>query len=252
MVSLDGVSLIYRQQNAAVEAVGKVSLQVKSGETCVLIGPSGCGKTSLLYLVAGLLAPSTGTIKIDQQGLQGQRNKTALILQDYGLFPWKTVRQNVELGLVLRRMPAEKIKLTVEPLMEQMGLTESMGRFPTQISGGQRQRVAIARALAMEPDLLLMDEPFSSLDALTREELQRVVLEIWAQRRITILLVTHNIEEAVFLGQKIVVFSRRPARTIEEIANPAVGMADYRSSAEYFHICTQVRKRLEVSHRGVQ
>jgi len=252
MVSLEGVSLIYGQQSMPVEAVDNVSVEIGSGETCVMIGPSGCGKTSLLYLVAGLLSPSTGTIKIDGAPLSGQRTGTALILQDYGLFPWKTVRQNVELGLRLRGLSRQEMKKTVDPLMERMGLAESENRFPTQISGGQRQRVAIARSLAMSPDLLLMDEPFSSLDALTREELQRVLREIWEERRITIILVTHNIEEAVFLGQKILVFSRRPARMIEVIDNPLAGQADYRASEEYFHICNRVRQRLEVSHHGLQ
>lgn len=250
MISIDKVSLQYRQRKALLEAVADVSLNVEFGETCVLIGPSGCGKSSLLYMVAGLIKPNDGTIKINNEIISGQRSKTALILQEYGLFPWKNVKENIELGLKLRKISHNDIEEIVLPIINKLGLTEYLHHYPTQLSGGQRQRVAIARALALNPDLLLMDEPFSSLDALTREELQQLILQLWNKHSVTMLMVTHNIEEAVYIGQKIVVLSRRPAQIIEIIDNPLGGTENYRSSAEFYQKCSRIRELLEVSHRG--
>lgn len=249
MIAIEGVSLTYKQENTTVEVLNNVSLQMGRGESWVIIGPSGCGKSSLLFLLAGLSRPSAGTVTIQGQSLNGPRQDTALILQEYGLFPWKTVGQNVALGLEIRGLSPKQREERIKPILEELGLASFHHHFPGQLSGGQRQRVGVARALALSPAVLLMDEPFSSLDALTREALQELMLKIWQDRCLTTVMVTHSIEEAVFLGQKIVVFSPRPARIVEVIDNPGVGNLNYRNTADFYHCCGRIREALELGHQ---
>ena len=249
MIDIDRVSLTYNQENATVSVLNNLSLSIAAGESWVIIGPSGCGKSSLLFLLAGLIKPTSGNLTVHGRPLEGPRQSTALILQEYGLFPWKTVRQNVGLGLKIRGLSKEQRAERVKAILEEMGLSEYQQHYPGQLSGGQRQRVAVARALALSPDLLLMDEPFSSLDALTRESLQNLLLNVWQEKGLTMIMVTHSIEEAVFLGRKIVVFSARPARLLDVIENPKVGSPHYRSTAEFYQCCSRVRETLELGHK---
>lgn len=249
MIAIEGVSLTYKQENANVEVLDNVSLQLNRGESWVIIGPSGCGKSSLLFLLAGLTSPTAGRVTVQGQSLNGPRQETALILQEYGLFPWKTVGQNVALGLDIRGLSQKDQEQRIKPILDELGLASFYHHFPGQLSGGQRQRVGVARALALSPDMLLMDEPFSSLDALTREALQELMLKIWQDKGLTTVMVTHSIEEAVFLGQKIVVFSPRPARVVEVMDNPGVGSLNYRDTADFYHRCAQVRETLELGHK---
>jgi len=221
-----------------VRALNGVSFTVARGSTCAIIGPSGCGKTTLLHVLAGLLLPRSGEVRVDGRPLHGPRERTALILQDYGLFPWKTVWGNAALGLQIRGQLASG-RQRVEGLLRELGLWEVRNRFPAQLSGGQRQRVAIARALALEPDLLLMDEPFSSLDALTRESMQELVADLFRRGGITAVLVTHDIAEAAFLGQKILVMA--PGRIGHEVSNPGALGRGYRASSEFLSLCTRLR-----------
>lgn len=223
-------------------------------EAWAVLGPSGCGKTTLLYLLAGLRFPTHGSILIHQQPLIRPRPHTGLILQDYGLLPWSTVRQNAELGIRIRNFygpdgkhtPADfRPDLDVEPWLERLGLAPIADKYPGQISGGQRQRAAIARTLALKPDLLLMDEPFSSLDAPTRESLQTLTLELQAEQGLTLVIVTHAIEEAAVMGQKILVLGQPPNRQAVVVDNPGACEADYRHSAEYLALCRQLRSMLE-------
>jgi len=246
MVLVEDLSVTYRQTNASIQALNGVTFSVKGGETCAIIGPSGCGKTTLLYVLAGLRTGFSGRVLINGKPVQPQRRETALILQDYGLLPWKTVWQNVILGPQLRGLAVPETFNKCEAILRQLGLADLRHLFPGQLSGGQRQRVAIARALAIEPDLLLMDEPFSSLDALTREMLQDNLLAVWKQKRITVVIVTHSIEEAVYLGQKIIVLSPRPARVIGQVDNPAVGSPARRKQAGFHHVCSRLREMLQV------
>lgn len=203
-----------------------------------MVGPSGCGKTTLLSMIAGLLTPTEGTLLVAGQPVAPRRPGTALIMQDYGLLPWKTVFQNVALGLQIRRQPLD----AAYQAMEEVGIAHLASRWPHQLSGGQRQRVAIARSLALSPDLLLMDEPFSALDALTREEMQEMLLHIWRHRHTSIVLVTHSITEAVYIGQQIVVLSPSPGRVVGRFRNPAVGD---RKSSTFHEMVNAVRDALE-------
>lgn len=239
MITVEGVSLSFARNGAAKEILDNISFQVEPRTSCALIGPSGCGKTSLLFLLAGLLQAQKGTITIEGDPRCGT------ILQNFGLFPWKTVSQNIGLGLVLQNKPKKSVELRIAELLRDMGLRGFGDHYPVELSGGMQQRVALARALAIDPNILLMDEPLSSLDALTRERLQNLILEIWQKRKISMVLVTHSIEEAVFLGRKIIVLSDRPARVLEIVENPGVGERDYRQSEGFFHRCIEVRKVLQ-------
>ena len=183
MVLIENLVVTYKTPSANVEALGGVSFRVATGEICAIIGPSGCGKSTLLYVLAGLLPHFEGRVMVDGEPVRPGRRKTALILQDYGLLPWKNVFENVALGLEIRGVAHAERKEKVTALLRELDLYEVRQLYPGQLSGGQRQRVAIARVLALNPDLLLMDEPFSSLDALTREALQESLLEIWRRSR---------------------------------------------------------------------
>lgn len=246
MIEVSNCDLSYGQGTSQVKIYDRFNLTIAAGESLVLIGPSGCGKSSLLYLLAGLLQPTDGEIRIRQERVTGTRQKTAFILQEYGLFPWLTVEQNVSLGLRVRHQPKRAYRTAVEEMIRKMGLGDVKHHFPNQLSGGQRQRVALARALTLQPDLLLMDEPLSALDALTRERLQKLLLEIWQENKLTTVLVTHSIEEAVFLGSRILVLTdKRPTQVIGEISNPLVGQDGYRQTSEFFAKTSYVRSLLE-------
>jgi NitT/TauT family transport system ATP-binding protein len=228
--------------------------QAGRGEAWAVLGPSGCGKTTLLYLLTGLRFPVAGRIFIDGQPLSRPRPHTGLILQDYGLLPWATVRQNAELGLHVRSFygpdgkhaPEDfKIEGNVGPWLERLGLSAVAEKYPGQISGGQRQRTAIARTLALKPDLLLMDEPFSSLDAPTRQGMQNLTLELWAEQNLTLVIVTHAIEEAAILGHKILLLGHPPNSQAVVIDNPTAIQADFRDSGAYNALCRDLRQRME-------
>lgn len=236
---------------------------VKRDEMWAVIGPSGCGKSTLLYLLAGLRHPVSGEMRIGGQKLERPRPRTGLILQDYGLLPWATIAENAALGLRVRRfygpdgrhapggdrIPRKEIASRVDFWLERLGIGDLHDQYPAQISGGQRQRAAIARTLAMNPDLLLMDEPFSSLDALTREDLERLTLELRTETGITVIIVTHNIEEAVYLGQELLLLKNPPQRKATIVENPGAGQLDYREQAEFQARCNQIRDLLgEVPH----
>ncbi len=227
--------------------------QVQRGEAWAVLGPSGCGKSTLLSLLAGLLFPTAGRIVVDGLPLSRPRPHTGLIIQEYGLMPWATVQQNAELGLRVRNFygpdgvhaPRDyRPSLDVAPWLERLGLDGLQNAYPSQISGGQRQRTAIARTLALQPDLLLMDEPFSSLDAPTREDLQRLTLEIFAEQQLTVVIVTHSIEEAAVLGQKILLLGRPPNREAVIVDNPAAVDRAFRETDAYRHLCIELRSRL--------
>jgi len=225
-------------------ALSCVTVRANTGETASILGPSGCGKSTLLMLAAGLKRPSAGAVRLDGSPVAPGDRRVGLILQQYGLFPWLTVRDNVELGLKIRRVPEEERRGRTAREISGVGLEGLEHRFPRQLSGGQQQRVAIARAFALEPRLLLMDEPFSALDALSREQLQDDLLGAASGRGTAILLVTHSIEEAVYLGRVIWVMAGSPGRIVGRLSNPHQGTPGYRQRPEFLGLCGDVRSLL--------
>jgi NitT/TauT family transport system ATP-binding protein len=251
MIQIDSVKYTYQSGPPVFDSFDWF---VDRSDSWVILGPSGCGKTTLLYLMAGLLFPHSGTVKIDGKTLDRPRPQSGLILQDYGLLPWSTVKQNVELGLNVRSFygPDGKHAPTnhqqapdVDHWLDRLQLTPHESKFPGQLSGGQRQRTAIARTLVLNPDLLLMDEPFSSLDAPTREGLQLLTLELVQEEKITLVLVTHSIEEAAFVGKKILLLGKPPNNQAVIIENFSSGSAEFRDTDKYHHLCRTLRSRMD-------
>jgi NitT/TauT family transport system ATP-binding protein len=244
-VEVRDLSFFYKSGDGSVEALKNITFSVAKGDIYTIIGPSASGKSTLLYILGGLLKYSAGEALINGEPPQPGRRATSLILQNYGLLPWKTVWNNVVLGLTIRRIPAGEIRVRGEKVMQEMGLAGLARRYPAELSGGQQQRVAIARSLATEPDLLLMDEPFSSLDAFTREAMQEVLQNTLKIRGLTVMMVTHSIEEAAFLGRRIIVLAGHPGSVYQIFDNPQAASRDYRKNDDFFHLCTRLRGAME-------
>ncbi|MCI0477935.1 MAG: ATP-binding cassette domain-containing protein [Anaerolineales bacterium] len=282
MIDLHALTFTYPNQPAPL--FDAFSWRVARGEFWSVIGASGCGKSTLLHLIVGVRAASAGTITVNGESVPRKENrgKTGLVLQDYGLLPWATVRENVELGLRIRGFYGQTSRVIASPegakqspsnleiasshpstslrsaqdaprndnsrvefWLERFGLTALRDKYPAQISGGQRQRVAIARTLVLEPDVLLMDEPFSALDAPTREDLEQLTLDLQNETGMTTIFVTHNIEEAVFLGRKILVLGAPPHRSPPRVVkNTGAGRAAYRDEAAFVEKARALREML--------
>jgi NitT/TauT family transport system ATP-binding protein len=216
-VQLENVSLSYRTDNGSrLSALDGINLQVRVGEFLCIVGPSGCGKSTLLHLIAALQRPTSGTIRVDDKEVIGAGTDRILIFQEHGLFPWLTVGQNVEFGMKMKGLPRAERKEKTRYYLRLVHLLQFENSRPHQLSGGMRQRVALARALATEPDVLLMDEPFAALDAQTRDMLHDELEKIWAETGRTIIFVTHNVREAVRLGDRVALMSFRPGRVKQE------------------------------------
>ncbi|HWP60121.1 MAG TPA: ABC transporter ATP-binding protein [Candidatus Acidoferrales bacterium] len=194
-----------------------LSLTVREGEFLAIVGPSGCGKSSLLRILSGLAKPAAGRVLIDQQEVNGPSPRHNLVFQDHALYPWRTVFENVALGLEIQKRPAAEIQEKVSALLSLVGLDRFRNYYPHQLSGGMRQRAALARVLAVDPDVLFLDEPFGALDAMTRLVLQEELLGLWMASRKTVVLVTHDVEEALFLADRVIVMSALPGRIRETI-----------------------------------
>lgn len=207
-LSIEGVSKRFKDKLVLED----INIDIMDGEFVCVVGPSGCGKTTLLRIIAGLEEASEGNILLDGREINGTSPDRGMIFQDYSLFPWKTVRKNVSFGLEIDGMPREEINRKVEKYIKMVGLSGFEEHYPKEISGGMKQRVAIARALAKDPFVLMMDEPFGSLDAQTRNMLQDELLKIWEKTEKTIVFVTHNVDEALYIGDRVVVMSANPGR----------------------------------------
>jgi NitT/TauT family transport system ATP-binding protein len=211
-IELTEVSYRYQSDGRDVLAVDTVSFRVEPSEFLCILGPSGCGKTTIMNMIAGFLEPSAGRITIGGAAINGKQNR-GVVFQDFAqLFPWRTARRNVEFGLQMRRAPSDKRAKTALEYLGLVGLEKFADAYPHQLSGGMQQRVAIARALAYNPSVLLMDEPFAALDAMTRDDMQRLVTRIWEETRKTVVYITHNVSEAVFLADKVLVLAAHPGK----------------------------------------
>ncbi len=222
---IDNISMRFDLPNGgSVQALKNVTLDIKSGELLSVLGPSGCGKTTLLNIVAGFLAPTSGDIIINEKAVKGPGPERGMVFQQGALFEWMTVRENVSFGPDMKKMPRAESRQIVDRLLEVVGLQDFKEKAVYELSGGMQQRVALARCLANEPDVILMDEPLGALDALTREKMQSLVLDLWKETGKTIILITHSVEEALLLGERLLVMAPRPGRIHKEYRLPFAEM----------------------------
>jgi len=219
-INIADMGVVFNARGTMVEAVSSVDLDVRPGEFVSLIGPSGCGKSTLLNIVAGFVEPTSGSVKVDGEAVRGPSSDRGVVFQQYSLFPWLSVRKNVEFGLKMKGVPASQREVQARTLLGLAGLLAFENHYPDQLSGGMKQRVGIVRALATSPQVLLMDEPFGALDAQTRTVMQEILTNMWQQFRISVLFVTHDIEESIFLSDRIYVMTARPGRIKAEIKVP--------------------------------
>ncbi len=234
MIEIRNVSAGY----GAEKVLNSVNIRLDDGTTAALIGPSGCGKSTLLNITAGLNRRYTGVVKIKGKTPSPASQCIGYIPQNYGLLPWLKVKDNIMLGLRIKEGSKAKFPAA---LTEMLGLTPLLKRYPRELSGGQKQRVSLARAFALRADLLLMDEPFSALDAITREEMQDVFIGLWKKQQVSTIFVTHYVEEALYMGQKIIVMTNLPSSVYKIIDNPLFGDRDFREKAEFARLARMLR-----------
>lgn len=247
-VQAKDVSLTFRPKNRdPVAALSDFSLDVGKGEFVSIVGPSGCGKSTFLNILLGLIKPDTGLMQLNGTRITGPGQERAMVFQEFGLLPWRTVQANVELGLELKGVLASQREERARELIKLVGLTGFERHFPHELSGGMKQRVGLARALATEPEVLLMDEPFAALDAQTRDLMQAELLQIWERTKKTVLFVTHSIEEAAYLSDRVIVMTARPGRTKEIIRIHLPRPRDYemRLSPEFNEIKAEIWSALK-------
>ncbi|MBK3573241.1 ABC transporter ATP-binding protein [Streptomyces sp. MBT65] len=254
-LDVSGLNKVYEGSGRRVEAVRDLTFTVDAGELVCLVGPSGCGKTTLLKCMGGLLTPTAGEVRLGGRKVDGPPPGMAFVFQEYGrsLFPWMRVGENVELPLKQKDLSKARRRELVADALESVGLTEAAGAYPWQLSGGMQQRVAIARALAYEPEVLLMDEPFAAVDAQTRADLEDLVRGLWRERGITILFVTHDIDEAVYLGERVVVLSASPTVVQEQLKVDLPLERDQlhtRVAPRFAELRTHVYEQIQAAKRG--
>ena len=217
-LTVNGVTKTFQMGADSVQALRSVNLTIDKGEFVCLIGASGCGKSTLLRIIAGFEQPTSGAVSLYENAITAPGSDRGMVFQDYALFPWMTVRENISFGPRQKGMAKKYVDQITDEYLNRVGLAKFAQRFPQQLSGGMKQRVAIARVLANECEVLLMDEPFGALDALTRESLQQELLDIWARTKVTVIFVTHSVEEAVLLSDRVVVMTAGPGRIEADIA----------------------------------
>lgn len=245
------ISKVYESKKTSFLALDQVSFHVNDNEFVSFVGPSGCGKSSLLRILAGLEDISTGSIRFKDQEIQGPGAERGMVFQSYTLFPWLTVRQNIEFGLTLKKIPLFEKRAISDRFMELVGLTKFANSLPKQLSGGMKQRVAIARALANNPEVLLMDEPFGALDPQTKESMQELLLRIWEKEKTTVVFITHDIDEAIFLSQRIYVMQSHPGMISNEIIVPSSmrNQENVRDSDSFIRLRKQIISHMGSHHR---
>lgn len=242
MIQIRDLTIAYESRGVHTKVLANINLTLDAGETCAIVGPSGCGKSTLLKIMAGIITEFDGTVLINGQSVRPKCQRIGFIPQNYGLLPWKNVIENIRLGVKIKDKDSQNTADSLADMLQLLGLSGLEYRYPGELSGGQQQRVALARAFLLGPDLLLMDEPFSALDAMTREEIQNVFLDVWRRHSVSTVLVTHHVEEAAYLGKKIVILSAAPGTVSKVIANPLFGIEDVRNQQEFFQLCRELRK----------
>jgi len=245
MIKVSNLSVSYKNSDQYVKVIENANLIVKKGEICAIIGPSGGGKSTLLKVLAGIILDYKGEVLIDGVAVDPKKHRIGLIPQNYGLVKWKTVEQNIFLSAKIKDGKANIDLDFYEKLLEQLKLKDLVKRYPSQLSGGQMQRVSIARALLLKPNVLLMDESFSALDAMTREEVQKMFLDVWQAHKVTTILVTHDIKEAIYLAKDIAVISSSPGKILQVLKNPLFGRINTEVDLEYIHLNNKLRKILK-------
>jgi NitT/TauT family transport system ATP-binding protein len=249
MLEVTGLKKVYEGKSRTVEAVRDLTFTLQKGELVCLVGPSGCGKTTLLKCMSGLLEPTSGTVLVEGRKVDGPPPGMAVVFQEYGrsLFPWMSVRENVELPLKQKKVPAARRKELVDESIAAVGLKDVHSAYPWQLSGGMQQRVAIARAIAYEPQVLLMDEPFAAVDAQTRADLEDLIRDLWHRFQVTTLFVTHDIDEAVYLGQRVIILSNSPTVVRQDLTIDLPDERDQlhtRSSQRFAELRAQVYSQI--------
>ncbi|OGO77952.1 MAG: nitrate/sulfonate/bicarbonate ABC transporter ATP-binding protein [Clostridiales bacterium GWB2_37_7] len=251
MLDIENLSVSYKSNRNTVHAIGPITMAIESGDIIAMIGPSGCGKSTFLHVLSGIIKEYDGLVTLNGTGLNPKLHDIGFIPQNFGLLPWKNVEKNCLLSLKIKNkiIDSELIE-KIDYIMNRLNIQDLKNRYPKELSGGQKQRASIARAFIMNPDLLLMDEPFSALDAITREEAQELFIDVWNQYKPTTIFVTHSIEEAIYMGKKIVIMSHCPGTIVKTIDNPLFNTENLRQNEEYLklssHIRTIIKKGWEV------
>jgi NitT/TauT family transport system ATP-binding protein len=255
MLSVRGLKKVYQSDGGDVEAVRNLTFDLRAGELACLVGPSGSGKTTLLKCISGLMAPTEGEVLLDGKRVSGPPKKMAVVFQEYGrsLFPWMRVRDNVELPLKNQGVPKAERDRLVDEALEAVGLSHVPRSYPWQLSGGMQQRVAIARAIAYQPEVLLMDEPFAAVDAQTRADLEDLIRTVWKKLGITVLFVTHDIDESVYLGERVIILSSSPTVVQEDITIDLPADRDQlntRSLPRFTELRHHVYEQIQLAKKG--
>ncbi|MFD0679715.1 MULTISPECIES: ABC transporter ATP-binding protein [unclassified Paenibacillus] len=249
-IEAKGITKVYGGKKGAFTALDPVSFDIRENEFVSFVGPSGCGKSSLLRILAGLEEASSGELYISGKEIDGPGVDRGMVFQSYTLFPWLTVRQNIEFGLTLKGVPLFEKRQIADHFMELVQLTKFAKSFPKELSGGMKQRVAIARALANNPEVLLMDEPFGALDPQTKNSMQEMLLNLWEKEKTTVVFITHDIEEAIFLSQRVYVMQAHPGRIKQTVQIPAGlrSSPDGRDSDAFLKLKRQIVAHIGESH----
>ena len=244
-IEIDGVSKQFIHNKVPILALKDINLSIEKGEFICFFGPSGCGKTTLLNMLAGYDKPTSGEIKIEGTMVDAPSIKRVTVFQGYDLLPWRTARKNIEIGLESLRLSKSERKTIVDKCIDMVGLTDFANLFPYEMSGGMRQRVSIARAIATDPEVIFMDEPFSALDLITRSSIQKSILNLWQERKKTIIFVTHIVDEAILLANRIVIFSPYPGKIVRIInvppnARKGDNMPEYKKIKDEIHHACEI------------
>ena len=255
MLSVRGLKKVYQTDGGDIEAVRNLTFDLRAGELACLVGPSGSGKTTLLKCISGLMAPTEGEVLLDGKRVSGPPKKMAVVFQEYGrsLFPWMRVRDNVELPLKNQGVPKAERDRLVDEALEAVGLSHVPRSYPWQLSGGMQQRVAIARAIAYQPEVLLMDEPFAAVDAQTRADLEDLIRVVWKKLGVTVLFVTHDIDESVYLGERVIILSSSPTVVQEDIVIDLPAERDQlntRSLPRFTELRHHVYEQIQLAKKG--